>query len=175
MMIIYKNRSMISSIRLLLIVLSTLALACTQSDGSKKEIPDFLALSRKVVEASKSYLAGVPNSDSSGPYVIKEYYSDTLSFRILLVLKNRPNSSVEITSLDSSPNDYQDFIAYAFVYPMLNPDKIGYHDSNVRYPVTVKTYFRNERTWKFLDSALVKNQIEFGRFEVSCIQEGKRR
>jgi hypothetical protein len=111
--------------------------ASADDKNAGERTPDFLALSKTVTSAYKGNLAGVDVSDSSGPFVIKEFFSDTLSFRMIFYPRNGQKDSVDFGSIArAADNNYQDYICFCFVYPMKDPEKMkDYHADNVSYPV----------------------------------------
>lgn len=133
--------------------------------------PDFLALSKNIDIAYQGYLQGVSKNDSSGPYFFKEYFSDTLSFQLIYFPKNKNRKNVNYDSIKiAEANNYQDYICFAFVYLMLDPDKMkDYHADNVIYPVNVKTYVRKANNWEFLSQSKVKNLRELSQYEIKSI------
>ncbi len=135
-------------------------------------IPDFLKLSEDPkVEGYNGYLAGISKSDSSGPYVIREYITDTLSFHLIFASKASNKAIVTFDSIrNDAVNDYANYSCIAFVYPMRDPNKMkNYHDDNVKYPVTVKSYFRKNGSWILLSHSVVKNLMELSEYEIKSI------
>ena len=129
--------------------------------------PDFLGLSTNTSKEYKGYLQGVKNSDSSGPYVYKEYYSDTLSFKLFYVPKTQEKSTVTFDSIKKAKeNDFADYVLVGFVFPMQDPDVTN---DNVKYPVSVKSYVRKEKNWRYLSEQTVKDLTELTQFQIKTI------
>ncbi len=134
---------------------------------------DFLGISKKNREANIGFLQGVAKSDSSGPYIIKDIITDTLSFRLLFYPKNDDKSLVNFSNFKrAEDNNYQDYICFAFVYVMVDPYKMkDYHADNVRYPIIVKSFVRKKNDWDFVNSSKIQNQSELSKFEIKSIYE----
>lgn len=150
--------------------------ASQQEDSSRlvkaSMIPDFLALSKNEnTESSKGFLQGVNTSDSSGPYIITEYYHDSLSFQLIYVSRSYEKEAITFDSIQKAEgNDYRDFLCYSFVYPMQNPYKMeDYHEDNVTYPVNVKCYIRKMNDWEFLSESKVNDLRELSQYKIKCI------
>ncbi len=147
-----------------------------QEDSSRLvkagKMPDFLTLSKNEnTESSKGFLQGVNTSDSSGPYIFTEYYSDSLSFQLIYVSRSYEKDAITFDSIQKAEgNDYRDFICYTFVYPMQNPDKMeDYHKDNVTYPVNVKCYVRKMKNWELLSESKVNDLRELSQYKIKCI------
>lgn len=139
-----------------LLVLATIA-GCSQIHTEHPEVPDFLALSKNKTRY-KGYLQGVPMSDSSGPYIFSEYYSDTLSFRLFYLPKHQDKR----TGGDS--------LLMAFVLPMQDPDKMeDYHDDPVTYPVQVRCYARKDKVWRYVANETVNDITGLSMFQIKYI------
>ena len=133
--------------------------------------PHFLDLSEHSKESYLGYLAGVEKIDSSGPYIIREYISDTLTFDLVFVPKNGNKLSANFDSLriDKS-NNYQNYICIAFVFAMNDPFKMkDYHADNVKYPANVKSYLKEQNHWRFLSESKAKNITALSQYEILCI------
>ncbi|PZR07017.1 MAG: hypothetical protein DI539_24185, partial [Flavobacterium psychrophilum] len=136
------------------------------------KIPDYLALSKNEnTESSRGFLQGVNTSDSAGPYIVTDYYSDSLSFQLLYVSRAYEKEAITFDSIQKAElNGYKDFVCYTFVYPMLAPDKMkDYHNDNVTYPVNVKCYVRKVNGWKFLSESKVNDLRELSQYKIKCI------
>lgn len=133
--------------------------------------PDFFALVKNVATAYQGFLQGVSKNDSSGPYIFKEYYSDTLSFQLIFFPKNMDKGSVSFDSIKKAEaNNYQDYICFAFTYPMQDPDKMkNYHGINIIFPVSVKAFVKKDEDWKLLSESKVYNLTQLSRYEIKCI------
>ena len=144
--------------------------------NDSKAIPDFLAIANTVKNASRVYLQGVEKSDSSGPYVIKEFVGDTLSFDLIFYPKNGNKSDVTFEGIKGARmNDYHDFYCFVFVYPMKDPDKMkDYHADNAVYPVVVNSYVRKENSWTFLSQAKARNLSELSEYEIKTLYSSLR-
>lgn len=132
---------------------------------------DFVEKIRTVDEASKIFLQGVERSDSSGPYIIKKYYGEPLTYSMIFYPKNIAKDSVKLSMIRTAGlNRYRDFICFAFVYPMKNPSLLkDYHDSNVSYPISIKSYSHSDGKWTYLSEDSVHNVTELSRFEIRSI------
>ena len=133
-------------------------------------VPDFLSF--KMKERSFGIFQNIDRTDSAGPYVHWKYYSDTLSFELIFYPKNISKKLVEFSSFERKygQNNYVDFNCFAFVYPMIDPEKDGdYHADNTPYPVTVKAYFRKNGLWNFVSSREVKNMTELSKYRVDVM------
>lgn len=135
------------------------------------KIPDFLGLSNNQTTEYKGYLQGVNKNDSSGPYIFKEYYSDSVSFQLFYLPKHQQKSIVTFDSIKKAKdNDYRDYTLIAFVYPMQDPEKAeDYHEDNVKYPVSVKCYAKREKNWEYVSEQIVRDLTEFSQFQIKCI------
>src|SRR5690349_3531420 len=56
-----------------------------KTDTAIYNVPDFLKLVNTKSLGFRGYFQGVGDTDSAGPYVFNEYFSDTLSFRLVYV------------------------------------------------------------------------------------------
>lgn len=141
-----------------------------QQDASYK-VPDFLALSKNENAAYNGFLQGVDRSDSSGPYIYSEYFSDSLSFQLFFVPKYQEKDIITFDSIRrAATSGYRDYFCLAFVYPMQDPDKMeDYHADNVVYPVNVKCYVRKDRIWEFLSESQVIDLTDLSQFKIRCI------
>jgi hypothetical protein len=141
-----------------------------KNDNSGNIIPDFLKISKEG-EINFGFLQGVEQNDSSGPYFIKEFITDSLSFRLIFYSKNGNKSTVTFADLrEGEANDYKYFICFAFVFPMLDPYKMkNYHDDNTKYPVTVKSYMKKGRNWQFVSNLKVSSISDLSQYEINTI------
>jgi len=140
-------------------------------DSISNAIPDFLLLAKaKNTTAYQGFLQGVEKNDSSGPYYFKEYYGDTLSFQLVYFPKTFDKRLVNYDSIrKAEANNYSDYICFAFVYPMKDPDKMKDHSDNVTYPVTVTSYVRKNGEWKLLSGSKAGNLTELSKYQTRCI------
>jgi hypothetical protein len=118
--------------------------------------PDFLEISKKAKESFIGYLQGVEKSDSSGPFVIREYISDTLSFALIFSPKQVEKSAVDFKAIrKAAANNYDDYLCLAFVYPMKNVDPANkdYHVDTTPYPISIESY---------LFAIIIKTRIKYG-------------
>ena len=134
-------------------------------------IPDFLDLVKNNTEKGRMWLQGVEKSDSTGPYVIEEFFSDTLNFRLLYYPRDGNKAAVDFNTVaNGKKNNFKDFICFAFVYPMKNPNTMeDEHAENTKYPVTVKAYVRKETVWNFSSESKVNSLKELSQFEIRSI------
>jgi hypothetical protein len=139
--------------------------------SNSSKMSDFLTLVGNSMEAGKYSLQGVTYSDSAGPYVIKQFYSDSLDFDLLFYPKNGDKKVVDFDAVrKGKSNGYKDFICFAFVYPMQNPDSMqDYHADNTTYPVLVKAYARKSTTWNFIAQSKVNSLSEMSEFKIKII------
>lgn len=138
--------------------------------------PDFFTLIKDGKASYWGYLQGVEKSDSSGPYFMSEYFSDTLSFELFYVpedLSRRDKISFDSIEV-ARANDFQGYNCYAFVYPMVDPDKAeDYHADNTPYPVVVYSYYREKGSWKELDAATANDLTELSQIRMRAIYAAK--
>ena len=137
----------------------------------KSNTIDFIELSKNSAESYFGYLAGVEKSDSSGPYVIRQYFSDTLSFQLLFYPKKLEKGQVGFENVEQdATNKYENFECFAFVYRITEPSKMkNYHEDNATYPLVVKSYIRKSRSWKFIAKFEVNNLTELSNSKIKCI------
>lgn len=134
-------------------------------------LPDFLLLSENAKETGLVYLQGVNKTDSAGPYIVRDFITDTLSFELILYPKNNQKGNVDILFLDKyKMNGYKDFYCYAFIYKMYNPDKMkDYHADNTQYPAFVKSYLKKNGKWNFVSAHKAKNLSELSQYEIDVM------
>lgn len=155
---------------------SHLASDTTVTDNMKKEsttanVPDFLLLAKGTSTTYQGFLQGVNRNDSSGPYLFREYFGDTLSFQIIFIPKSGDKQHSNFDSLKvAETNNYADFNYVVFIYPMHDPDKSkDFHASNEKYPVEIKTFVKRATRWEFLSESKVNNLTEMSRYKIKCI------
>jgi hypothetical protein len=133
-------------------------------------IPDFLKLVDAKSIGFRGNLQGVENTDSAGPYVCKEYFSDTLSFRLVYVPKYLKKNDITFDSIaNAKNNDFEDYVLVSFVYPMKHPDYVGKGDDQIKYPLTVKTYVRKGNKWELVSKSRVNDLTELSQYQIKCI------
>ena len=135
----------------------------------RRNIPDFLIISKKAKEATMGYLQGVEKNDSSGPYIVREFISDTLSFDLIFFPKNMNKSFVDFEAIkNAETNDYKDFLCFAFLYTIKtsNNSGKGYHEDNTPYPVVVKSYVKKTSGWEFYSQQEINNLTELSHYEI---------
>ena len=142
-------------------------------DPKNSKIYDFLKISEDAKESFMGYMGGVEKSDSSGPYVTKEFVSDTLSFELFFFPRKLNKNSVDFTAVKKAKSDnYRDFVCFAFVYPMKNSQNMNdskYHDDNITYPVVIKSYARRGQLWEFVSTFLANDLSELRRYEIKTM------
>ena len=139
-------------------------------ENNSNNIPDFLKLLDIKSTGYLGYLQGVEKNDSSGPYVFHEYYSDTLSFQLIYIHKSQKKNDISFNSIRTDrKNNYEDFILFAFVYPIKDPDRIENDDERMKFPLNVKCYIRMEKNWQFYSKETSQNLTELSQFQIQCI------
>src|ERR1700722_3337061 len=134
---------------------------------SKDTIPDFLSYKPK--ERSFGNLQNVNRTDSAGPYVFWNYFSDSMSFQLIFNPRNIPKKEVNFSSFEKvySQNNYGDFVIFSFSYPRPDPDMaMDYHADNTPYPVIVKSYIYKNSKWQFISQRLARNLAELGQMKI---------
>jgi hypothetical protein len=134
--------------------------------------PDFLEISKHSTESYIGYLQGVEKSDSSGPFYMREFISDSLSFDLIFFPKNLNKGAVDfVTIKEASVSDYRDFVCFAFVYPMKDVEigDANYHSDNTPYPVLVKSYIKKEGGWILVSEQKAKNLADLSQYEVNTM------
>ncbi len=125
-------------------------------------------------ESFMGNLQGVKKSDSAGPYVIREFISDTLSFDLIFFPKNVNKNAVDFGGFDKdSVNNYHDYVCFAFVYPMkyVEPTIANYHSDNTPYPVSVKSYVKRGNTWVFISQQKVRNLAQLSSYKIHTMYQ----
>ena len=141
------------------------------SNSGADQVPDFLAIGKSTSTSYQGYLHGVEKSDSSGPYFFKQYFGDTLTFELIIIPKRGDKKDVKYDSIISAAsNNYADYICFAFVYKMKDPDSMrDYHASNVEYPTNVKAYVKKNEKWSFISQSLAKNITQLSKYKIQTI------
>ncbi len=134
----------------------------------KPPCPDFIALSKHSSTTIQAYLEGVENSDSNGPYVETDYYSDTLDFSLIYYPRNGNKKRVELDSVtQDAATGFHNFVLFAFVYPMKDPVKMkDLHADNITYPLNVKAYYRRDTQWAYLSQDTVATLNELTEYQI---------
>lgn len=138
----------------------------------KNVIPDFLILSQEATEESFGNLQGVKMSDSAGPYMMRDYVNDSISFTLIFYPKSVEKGKVDFSQIKMKymQNNYKDFYCFAFVFPFPDPEKVkDYHADNTPYPINVKSYFRQKGSWNFISSRVAKNLTELSTYEIEVM------
>jgi hypothetical protein len=138
----------------------------------KDSVPDFIAIAKSQLVSAFGYLTLIPKNDSSGPYVMKKFKSDSINFDLLFYPKKLPKKLVILDSFEEtySKNKFEDFICFAFVYPMITDEKKrDYHDDDAIYPIIVKSYVRKNGRWYYLSSKMINNLKSLSRYKVDII------
>jgi len=87
------------------------------------------------------------NKDSLEDFCFYECYDCKETFEIAFAYKNKNEKNKEDLMWSEfskgCSNKFEKFNCYAFVYPMVDPDKQkDVHEINIRFPVTVRAYRR---------------------------------
>src|SRR5450631_2142157 len=76
------------------------------SDGfNSQQIPDFLNLLKNSTEGGKFSLQGVSHSDSTGPYILEQFFSDSLDFDLLFYPKNGDKNAVDFDAIEKAKSN----------------------------------------------------------------------
>jgi hypothetical protein len=142
-----------------------------KGESISSNVPDFLSLAKGAATTYQGFLQGVDRNDSSGPYLFREYFGDTLSFQIIFIPISGDKQHSNFDSLKvSEANNYANFKCFAFIYPMHDPDKSkDFHASNEKYPVEIRTFVKRGARWEFLSESKVNNLTEMSRYKIKCI------
>ncbi len=138
---------------------------------SLESTPDFISLSNNNNESFLGHLQGVGKNDSSGPYLRRDYFSDSLSFTIIYYPKLLSKDSLLLEDLEIAQSDgFKNFICFAFVFAGQN-HKItkSYQADQITYPAQVKSYVRQDLAWQFYSQSTVKNLAELSQYEIETI------
>ena len=134
------------------------------------DIPEFLKLIDDKSVGARTYLQGVERNDSAGPYISYNHYDDSLSFQLFYVPKNLNKSAITFDSVYTSrENDFKDYLLVSFVYPMKNSDVLPHGEDEVKYPLHISTYVRNDGIWKFVSESTANNLTELSRYQMRSI------
>lgn len=134
-------------------------------------VPDFYKLSKNTQETYIGYFQGIEKNDSSAPYIFKDYFSDSLNFRITFCPKNNDKRLYDLEFINKAEeNDYQQYSTFVFVYFFKKSTKIlKYQDDPIKYPVKVTAYLRKNKSWQILNSYNAINLSELSEFELRTI------
>jgi hypothetical protein len=117
------------------------------------------------------------NKDSIKNLYFAGSYAATGSFEIIFVSKEFSKR----TALDNTPlkkdfaegclNNFADFLCFAFVCPMRDPDQQhDVHTMNIDFPTVVRTFERlSDDRWKFRGSKLVRSFEEYAKLQFKTI------
>jgi hypothetical protein len=132
---------------------------------------DFFALLKDSDEASLSKLIGCGESDSTGPYIQKEFISDSLSFSLILFPKKKAHSEVMLEDVVVQKlNNYPDYTSYVFKHRMkAYSHETDYHDDNNIYPGIVEAFKFEDGAWRAISSKKVNSLGELSCFEISIL------
>lgn len=131
---------------------------------------DFFKLANETKEVVRGWLQEVNFNDSSGPYVRKEFISDSLSFELIFFPRTIPKDSVTFKMVDTAgKNNYKDFYCFSFVFPMNAQTIENYHEDNTPYPVKVKSYILINGEWKLLSTSTANNLKELSSTEIKAM------
>jgi hypothetical protein len=138
---------------------------------SNTSFQNFLEISKNVKEIELGFFQGVEKSEASGPFVFKDYFSDSLNFRIVFYPKNHDKYSVNFKKIgEAGINNYKDFICFVFVYSKQKSLNMkDYHEDKISYPVSINSYIRKEINWQFINKGVAQNLSDLSKYEIKII------
>jgi len=121
-------------------------------------------------------IQGATESDSIGPYPIADCFIAKETYELLFVPKEefsirKKMSFEDLKKRYFADTSYATFDCYAFVVPMLDPEKQkDMHKDYTQYPSDVKVYKRVRLdSWKLLTKRRINSLSEYARLELDCI------